>query len=180
MNSDRRQREIERDERWLRGLATPGPSAEALDRVKLAVRQAWAGDDGEPIPEIDRAVAAAKAAVRKELRETGSQAIGTPRHRRWIRATAMAAVLGFMLMGVRREFIAGVEEDLELQRLVDVMDRDVSDTEAALIELARDIADLQEDTYGTAGASWSDSFLDGLGDSLDDLWSEAATLPETS
>lgn len=180
MNADRRQLDIERDEQWLRGFATPCPSSDTLDRVKLAVRQACAGDGGERVPGIDEAVAATKIAVRRELGETISETSSLLTFRRWVPVTAVAAVVGFVLIGDWRGYVARGAEDSEIQRLADVMDRVPDDTETTLIELAMDITYLEEDSFGTADALWSDYLLDGLGDALDDLLSGQFDRRETS
>ena len=69
--SDKRQRDVERDEAWLRIQVTDGtpPDLERIKaRVRLAVSEAWLArtvEDGEP----EGVVAGAKAAVRAELAE---------------------------------------------------------------------------------------------------------------
>lgn len=179
MNADRR-RDIERDEQWLRRLAKPCPSAETLDRVKLAVRQAYFCDGGERVPGIDEAVASAKMAVREELGRVETETSRVLVFLRWVPVTAVAAVVGFALIGDWQAFVAGGPSNSEIQRLADVMDHDPDDMETTLAELAMDIADLEEDAFGTADMLWGESLLDGLGNALDDLLSEPVDRRETS
>lgn len=160
---ERLESELTQNEAWLRGWATPPPDAVTLERVKAAVGPAGATDAKEALI-VARALSAAKAGVRRELRRR-SASLGT---RVWrvgapLGLAAAAAALAFLVFP-----IGNGRQSSMVPRVADVevasggTDGALDEFDATLSALEADLQALRAEYFSATTDPWRDVMLDEM------------------
>ncbi len=180
--------QIERDERWLRGLGVEVEPPQGLElvkhRVRLAVDEAWLTEQNVEPPSAS-ALAGVKARIRQELMATAThlRPVGNyvvaptpvgrayPLSRSFAAAAALllAAGLGFWsaVSSPDQSPTAGVWGDLAI-----VMSRDFDDDELEWESLDAALDDLEEMFAQASEPAWDDDLLDELDDEIEALMTD--------
>jgi hypothetical protein len=138
---DRQLAEIRRDEAWLAEFAAPEPDPIAMERIKYVVRHACG--EGTPLSagETAKALAQAKAAVRRELDVSAARERAVV-FRPWAPVLVAAASIAFAFVTFWTGRATDAIEDPDLAVFVTVMARPEDRMSATLWELEDDITAL--------------------------------------
>lgn len=172
--------DIERDERWLRGLETPLPGVTSLEHIKLLVRIAaqeqWL--KRYPAPQVNPAVVdRIKRSVRREVRfgagggtaPTDGRRQVSPAARIVSLAAAAAIVLG-VLTGLQvPDSHSVVEAANPLDDLIATVEDHDSDYAQTVALLHDAFEEVEASLLGSAWDTSYDSEFEDLGSEIDDL-----------